>query len=114
MNDSTFTYRDLLFVLDEMTDGQLDQAVQIAPSQPNKDKPTGLMPVIAFNTVQYFFHDGEEVCQETRSAEDWKHHPEQFVLLADDHPFSDQGDFYYELTEDGWKGDKTGKPPEDL
>lgn len=105
------TYNDLLMALQNLTPAQLEQSVMILPDNADGDKSVGLLPIYCLDSIQYFCHstDNDEILQQTRSSNDNKHHPEQFVLLADDNPFSEEGDFYYELTDSGWKGNKTGK-----
>ena len=74
----------------------------VMPHNPDETEAIGLLPVVMMATV-------EETQRETRSAEDFNHHPEQVVMLTDWHPFSPDGDFSYMLTEEGWVGDRSGK-----
>lgn len=107
-DDKPFTYRVLQQQLAKMTDAQLDQEVQVMPNNPTPE-PTRLLPVYGIDTVENYCHVDGEVATETRSAVDFQHHPEQFVLLADYSPFSKEGDSYYEMEEGGLRGNKTGK-----
>ncbi len=106
--DGPFTYRRLKEQLALMTEAQLDQEVQIMPNNPTPD-PTRLQPVYGINTVECYCHVDGEVAQETRSAVDFQHHPEQVVMLSDYSPFSKDGDSFYTLEEEGFRGNKTGK-----
>jgi hypothetical protein len=105
------TFRALRVFLGKLSEEQLDQQVQILPHDPDGDKPTHLLPVYAIGAVKELCHidDGDEIVIETRSADDFKHHPEQIVLESDDSPFDEDGNSSYDLEEDGWRGNKTGK-----
>ena len=90
MGKSKYTWGDLLKALKKCTPEQLKQSVQIFPPH-NTPDPVKLMPGIAFDTIEGF----EET--NSRSADDFKHHPEQLVLLTDHCGFSDYGDTYYTM-----------------
>lgn len=104
-----FTWKQLLEQLKKLTPEQLAQNVQIFPPHCTPD-PIKLMPVYGVYTVAELCHDGDEVLDETRSADDFKHHPEQVVLMSDHCPFSDDGDTYFTMNEDGtMTGNVSGK-----
>ncbi len=103
MDKLVFTWEDLLIALKKLTPEELKQSVQIFPPH-NTPDPVKLMPVLGIGTVDYF---GEK---NTKSNDDFKHHPEQVVLLTDHHRFSDDGDTYYTLQKDGTMiGNVSGK-----
>jgi len=104
------TYRDLRNMLGSMTDAELDQKVQIMPPNRDGDKPIRLQPAICIDTIENLCHTNGEIDQETRSADDFKHHPEQVVVMVDWSPYSSDGDEWYELEEDGGlRGNNSGK-----
>lgn len=88
MDKTRYTWGDLLKALKKCTPDQLKQSVQIFPPH-NTPDPVKLMPGIAFDTIEALEAD------DTRSDDDFKHHPEQLVLLIDYHKFSDLGDTHY-------------------
>jgi len=90
MEDKPFTYKELLRSLAAMTEAQLDQEVQIMPNNPTPG-PTRLQPVYGINTVEHY------EAEDTRSAVDFQHHPEQVVLLSDYSPFYEEGNSYFEV-----------------
>ena len=98
-----FTYRELKEFVASLTEEQLDQEVQILPNNPTPD-PTLLEPVIGIDTIEHY------EAEDTRSAVDFQHHPEQVVLLSDYCPFDKEGNSYFVMEEDGMmRGNKTGK-----
>ena len=94
MGESGFTWKDLLVELQKLTPAELSQSVQVFPPH-NTPDPVKLMPVLGIGTIEFF---GET---DSRSNDDFKHHPEQVVLLTDHHRFGDEGDTWYTLQEDG-------------
>jgi RNase P/RNase MRP subunit p29 len=93
-----FTYRDLKSKLDAMTEEQLSQQVQVHKSEAVMARVVRLDVAIAIDTVDNLFRSAEgELVQETRSSLDFKHHPEQVILLLDACPFSEKGDTMYEM-----------------
>jgi len=103
MSEHSFkTWGDVLKYLQTLTYQQLEQRPMVMPHQPDDDKVVNLLPVVVMITV-------EETELETRSAEDWNHHPEQVVLLTDLHPFDGEGNLFYTLEDEGGRGNNTGK-----
>lgn len=100
VSEPDFTYQNLQDYINNLTPEQKQQQVQIFGSN-NNDEPILLDPVIEISTVKELCSasNGEEI-QTTRSCLDFKHHPEQIVLLKDLCPFSKDGDIYYSLEED--------------
>lgn len=94
------SYADLLTYLQSLTKEQLAQKVQAFLYQ-NNDRPVKLLPLVSANTVENLCHVDGEVCTETRDVTDFKHHPEQVVLLLDSSPWTDEGDMFLKLNDDG-------------
>lgn len=105
---SKFTYRHLLNYLNRLDENELDQNVQIMPDHVTPD-PVRLEPAIAVGTVKDWCHEDGYVEVETRNADDFKHHPEQIIILTDGSPFSEDGDTYYTMKDGIFIGDKSGK-----
>lgn len=100
------TYADLLEALKQLTPEQLSQRLSILP--PDVSGEVYLEPVLAIGTVAELCHVKDEICTQTHSHDDFEHHLEQIVIARDYHPFDRMGNFCYELTDDGFVGDKTG------
>lgn len=81
---SGFTYYDLLQLLKKFSKKKLKQTVQVCYPNPT-GKSDKLMPIISADTIKNFEIDN------TLNADDHKHHPEHFILLADWHSFGDDG-----------------------
>lgn len=92
------TYREILDILNAMSEEQLAQPAQVMVSQVDGDKDISLNPVISFQTVGKLVsgETGEEY-QKTRSAFDNEHHPDHFVLLVDWNPFAEDGTIAFDL-----------------
>lgn len=92
------TYREILDILNAMSEEQLVQPAQVMVSQVDGDKDISLNPVISFQTVGKLVsgETGEEY-QKTRSAFDNEHHPDHFVLLVDWNPFAEDGTIGFDL-----------------
>ena len=90
-----FLYKDLLNALLKLTEEQLNQKVKILPPNGNKLHNYHLEPVIGINTVEYYCHIDGEVITQTRTCEDFQHHPEQVVLLRDGSGVGEYGDTLY-------------------
>lgn len=92
------TYREILDILNVMSEEQLAQPAQVMVSQVDGDKDISLNPVISFQTVGKLVsgETGEEY-QKTRSAFDNEHHPDHFVLLVDWNPFAEDGAIAFDL-----------------
>lgn len=103
-----FTYRQILECLKNAPDEILDQQAQIMPPH-NTPSPVRLMPVIAIDTVKELLHVGDEITLETRSTLDFKHHPEQLILMADYCSFGAKGDSFYTMVGDKLIGDVSGE-----
>ncbi len=101
-------WRDVLDYLKTLTDEQLDQEAMLLPPNPTGSL-TLLEPIFAFGTVEEMCHVDGEVVTETRSGNDFKHHPEQVVALYDYAPYDEDGNTFFELVDGGFKGNKTGK-----
>lgn len=99
-----FTWADLKKVMDQMTEQQLKEPVELIP-YPSYEEPIELHAIIACNTVKYFFDNGEV----TRSTDDNKHHPDRYVLLTDGNPFDANDNSYWTATAEGLVGNKTGE-----
>jgi hypothetical protein len=107
-----FTYGDLFNYLKTLTEDQLKQTVQILSPTPIHGKATLLEPGIGINTVKNYCHDGktDEILTDTRSIEDFAHHPEQIVILRDGPCFDEHGNTWFTLEKGGgMRGNKTGK-----
>ncbi len=103
VNEPMLTYRDIKSYLDSLTEEQLNQEAMVVYGS-NHD-PIPLCPVYCIGDVNSLFDDSL-----TRSSKDNLHHPEQIVICVDYHPYSKDGDIYYELQEDlSLKGNHTGK-----
>lgn len=87
------TYKDLLDVLQGLTEEQLTQPIQVVQSPASDEWPAELMPGIAIGTVNDF---GFYRC---RSAIDNKYHAADLVLLIDANPFAQNGAIGYSLSE---------------
>jgi len=110
VDDLKFTYEVLYQALAKLTPEQRKQSVQMFPPH-NTPDAVKLQPIYGLHTVKELCHaDDGEVLDETRSADDFQHHPEQLVLLSDYHPFGDEGDTCYTWNEDGsMTGNVSGK-----
>lgn len=104
----SFSYRQLKDILNNSPDSVLDQQVEVL-SDPNTGKPVRLKPVIASGTVEELCHVDGMVIIETRSSVDFTHRPDQQVLLVDHNGFSEYGDTFYTMTDEGFVGNKSGK-----
>lgn len=104
-----YSYRQLLDFLHDLTEDQLDQQIQILTDECESGKASLLEPIIGSGTVEQLCHANDEVISETRNVMDFKHHPEQVVLLRDGPPYSEDGDTAYEMVKDGFIGNVTGK-----
>lgn len=83
----------------------LDQEVEALPNRADHQRPVRLLPVLAADTVENLCGD-----EETRSAKDFTHNSEQFILLLDASPFDEEGNSFFTWQEDGsFIGNKTGK-----
>lgn len=91
------TYRELLAFMENMTEQQLDQPVQVVLPSGDLDKAVELQPGIAIGTVaQMEFY-------KARSSVDNKYHADEVVLLIDGNPFSVEGAVAYSLSDaDDW------------
>jgi hypothetical protein len=87
------TYRDLRDYLNQLTDAQLDQPVQILSHQSDCDRPHELWSGFAIGTVGHFCASDPEDSRpcRTRSTFDNDHHPESVVILADGNLFNEDG-----------------------
>lgn len=101
MSDECTTWRQLRDRIDSMPEDRLDDQAEVLLPDPT-DRVRELAPVIGMDTIGNY-----EV--ETRGSVDNLHHADRFVLLADCNPFDEDGNFCYELTDDGMIGNKTGK-----
>lgn len=100
---------------------QLAEAIQQMPPERRGDPvqmlwysnedPIPLMAAFHINMVDYYSRtqDGDPMPNYTRGVLDNQHHPEHYVLLIDENHFSEEGDTYYTLTDEGMVGNKTGK-----
>ncbi len=103
--DGPYSYRNLRDFLNTLTESQLDQKVQLLPP----GNPALLQPVYAAGTIEEMCHVDGKIGTETHSADDFKHHPEQVVLLCDHSPYDEEGNNYFTMEEGGMRGNKTGK-----
>jgi hypothetical protein len=89
---------------------RLDDPIQLIP-HPHDDEPIELHRVIGLNTIGYYSTctDGSMIENYTRGVVDNQHHTHHYVLLTDVNPFDEDGNLYYEDTEEGLIGNKTGK-----
>ena len=110
---SFFTYRHLLDYLLTLTDAQLRQNVMTMNPSGEVGEAVRLRPVFAAGTVEEMCHVDGSVETPTHSADDFRHHPEQVILLEDGSPYSKDGDSYYTLGKDEQgmylEGNVTGK-----
>lgn len=105
-----FSYRQLRDYLDKMPADALSQQVEILPPQGGSISDIIMLePVIGVGTVEEMLHVDGEVVTETRSSQDFAHHPERIILLTDYNGHSKDGDTYYTMTDGGFIGNKTGK-----
>ena len=102
------TWADVLKVLKKLTPAQLKQNAMLLPSSPLPE-PLLLEPIIGIGTVKEMCHVKGEIVTETRSADDFQHHPEQIVMLYDGSPFDKDGNSFYTMEDKGLRGNKTGK-----
>lgn len=100
MHQEITTYGDILKILLECTPEQLAQEAQFTTcSTKNSWGEVTFGNVNGIGTVKDYFHDettGERV-EMTRSAYDWKHHPEDLVFLCDQQMFGDNGEYAEDL-----------------
>ena len=99
------TWNDVLEYLKKTPEHQLKQRAMLLPPTVDGDKPILLGSAIALCTIIGLGLKDDD----TRGCEDFKHHPEQLVMLYDDSPFDEDGNTAYELVEGGFIGNKTGK-----
>ncbi len=85
------TYADLLKALQSLPADKLAQRVQILPNNPDCDRPTGLLPVYAFDSLATF------EAENTRDSKDGKNRLSSLVLMADNHPFGESGEICHDL-----------------
>ena len=112
-NEGVSTYKELLEYLQTLTPEQLEQRIMVLPPDVEiggNDEVVDLLPVFAIGSVKSLYED----TRETRSADDWNHHPEQIVICTDCNPFDGEGNDAFELVEDEngnilWKGNNTNK-----
>jgi hypothetical protein len=103
------TWKEVLEYLKYLTDIQLNQEAMLLPPQSDRTVPTHLEPIISLGTVEEMCHVDGEIITETRSSEDFKHHPEQVVMLYDIFPYDKDGNMFYEIIEGGFIGNVTGE-----
>lgn len=104
-----YSYAELRDYLNTLSEGELKQQVQILGDKGSLNEDSHLEPVVGAGTVEKMCHvDGEAVTQ-TRSAQDFQHHPEQVILVRDGSPFGKDGDSAYEMVKDGFIGNVSGK-----
>lgn len=84
------TYEELFRALELMSPETRKKKIQVVPNNPNKDESVGTLPVYAIGYVK-------ELELEIRSCYDAKNHMDDIVLIADDHPFAEDGAFGYDL-----------------
>lgn len=87
-----YSYRELRDALDNLSDEQLDQQVQIMLPDPDGDKILPMHPGISFNTIKHFLDD-----QKTRSSVDNEHHEEDLIILVDWNMYADDGSIGFDL-----------------
>lgn len=95
------TYRDLKNFLNQLTDEQLDQRVQVATydavTQYDKDgKPLPLELAISIASVKDLGFNA------VRSDVDNKYHAEEIVILTDTNSWAEDGSYAQELTGPGY------------
>lgn len=89
------TWRDLRDKLNQLTEEQLNQRVQVVKSHPVEDFVIPLEPAIALATI-----DELELIY-TRSSIDNRHHGDAVVLFTDSNPHAINGATAYEWHADG-------------
>ena len=102
------TWADVLAFLQTLTPEQLRQAPMAMPPEPDGDKPLGLMPLVTMGTIEEMCHVDGKVVTKTRSCDNDEHHPEQVVMLIDSFPYDNDGNGFYKMEGEGWRGNKTG------
>jgi hypothetical protein len=111
--DKKTTWKDVLSYLQSLNEDQLQQEAMLLPPNPTPET-TLLQPIIGMGTIAEMCHINEEIVSETRSGEDFAHHPEQVVLFFDYAPYDEHGNTFFTLTEDGFVGNKTGEIHEEI
>lgn len=106
------TYEELAQYIAQMTKEERKQPVQMMGPQVNYDQPIPLMYAIGIDSIKVYCHDEDNpeiAVDKTRGSVDNEHHPEHHVLLIEDNPFDVDGNFSFQMVEEGYIGDKTGK-----
>jgi hypothetical protein len=102
-------FRDFLNSLPP-DDPRLSQRMEVLPNTEDSTKPTHLLPVVTWGTIEDLLHINGEPTTETRSNYDFQHHPELFVLVLDESSYDSEGNSYWTMQEDGsLVANKTGK-----
>lgn len=103
------TWKEVLEYLKNLTEIQLNQDAMLLPPQSDGTIPAYLEPIVSLGTVEEMCHVDGETITDTRSSQDFKHHPEQVVMIYDVSPYDVYGNTVYDLTEDGFIGNVTGE-----
>lgn len=83
-------YKELLEMLNGLSESELEQEVQFVPPDPDHDKTVPLGAVVCFLKVK-------DLDQNTRSSYDNKHHLNDWVLYVDVNLFAEDGTMGFDL-----------------